>query len=112
MTDNEVIQQLVAERERLVEALCAALGIGLYLAQTIWRLVRERNYSRELCHREQQRNISRENELLQSNIARQNETLRVVLTAFASGEPVTLEDLLSSAERDWSLRSSRTPSED
>ncbi len=111
MTDNEVIAQLVAERERLWEALCAVLGIGLYLAQTLWRVVRERNCCRELLHREQQSNMKKQNELLRSNIARQNETLRVVLTAFASGEPVTLADLLSSAERDWSLSSSRTPSD-
>jgi hypothetical protein len=109
MTDNEVIQQLVAERERLWEALFGALGIGSYLAQTIWRLVRERNYSRELCHREQQRNISRENELLQSNIERQNEMLRVLATAYASAEPATLDDLLSRAEHDWNVRSSKTP---
>jgi len=109
MTNDEVIQQLVAERERLWEALSAALGIGLYLAQVIWRLVRERNYSRELLHREQLRNISRENELLQSNIETHNETLRVVLQAFASAEPTTLDDLLTQAERDWKVESSKTP---
>jgi predicted amino acid dehydrogenase len=112
MTDNEVIQQLMAERDRLWQALCAALGLGSYLAQTIWRVVRERNYSRELCHREQQRNISRENELLRSNIERQNEMLRVLATAYASAEPATLDDLLNRAEHDWNLRSSKTPPAD
>jgi hypothetical protein len=97
--------------EQLIEALLALCGIGLLQGQVIWRLVRERNYSRELCLREQQRNISRENELLRKSVEMQNETLRVVLTAFASAQPVTLDDLLTQAERDWSLRPSRTPSE-
>ncbi len=109
MTDNEVIAQLVAERERLWEALCAALGIGLYLAQSLWRSIRERNCSRELLLREQQSNMKKLLELSRANIETHNETLRVVLTAFASGEPITLDDLLSHAERDWSLRSSKTP---
>lgn len=93
----------------LYDMLYAALGIGLYQAQTIWRLARERNYCRELLLREQQSHIQKQNELLKRHIARQNELLKVVLTAFSSGEPATLEDLLSSAERDWSLRSSGTP---
>lgn len=102
----------LTELERtLLELLCAALGLGLYLARVTWRVVRERNYCRELLTREQQRNISRENELLKSNIARHNETLRIVCTAFAVGEPTTLEDLLSAAEHDWSVRSSKTPPE-
>lgn len=109
MTDNEVIAQLVAERERLWEALCAALGIGLYLAQALWRVVRERNCSRELLLREQQSHMRKQNELLRSNIALQNETLRVVLQAFASAEPTTLDDLLTQAEHDWRAVSSKTP---
>jgi hypothetical protein len=100
----------LTELERtLLELLCVALGIGSYLARVTWRLVRERNYCRELLTREQQRNILKENELLKSNIARHNETLRIVCTAFAVGEPTTLDDLLSSAEHDWSVRSSKTP---
>lgn len=47
----------------------------------------------------------------QRAIASSNETLRIVSTAFASGEPLTLDDLLSNAERDWSLRQSAAPSE-
>lgn len=86
-----------------------ALGIGLSLARSMWRVVRERNYSRELCLREQQLRISRESEQLRQSIERQNEMLKVVLTAFASGEPPTLESLLSHAEQDWSLTSSKTP---
>jgi hypothetical protein len=42
---------------------------------------------------------------------RQNETVRSLSEAYAKGEPPTLDDLLSNAERDWSLRSSKTPSE-
>jgi hypothetical protein len=47
---------------------------------------------------------------LQRHISEQNETVRIVSTAYASEEPQTLEDLLSHAERDWSLRSSEMPS--
>jgi hypothetical protein len=86
-----------------------ALGIGLSVARTMWRVVRERNYSRELLLREQQSRISSESEQLRQSIERQNEMLKLVLTAFASGEPPTLESLLSSAEQDWSLTSSKTP---
>lgn len=111
MTDNEVIAQLVAERERLWEALCAALGIGLYLAQALWRVVRERNCSRELLLREQQSNMRRLLELSRANVETHNETLRVVLQAFASAQPTTLDDLLTQAEHDWNLRSSKTPSD-
>lgn len=98
--------------DQLTEALFALLGLGLYQAQTIWRLVRERNYCRELLLREQQSHMRKQNELLKSNIERQNEMLRVLATAYASAEPATLDDLLTRAEHDWSLRSSRTPPED
>jgi hypothetical protein len=91
------------------EELLLALGIGSYLARSIWKVVRERNYCRELLVREQHSNTQKQNELLRLSIERQNELLRVVLTAFASGEPTTLDDLLSHAERDWSLKSSKTP---
>jgi len=90
--------------------LFAALCIGLYQARTIWRLVRERNYCRELLAREQQLHIAKQSETLKNSIARQNEMLRILARAFASGEPTTLDDLLQNAEEDWSLRSSRTPS--
>lgn len=42
---------------------------------------------------------------------RQNETVKTLSDSYARGEPPTLDDLLSSAERDWSLRSSVTPYE-
>lgn len=54
---------------------------------------------RELLAREQQRHIEQ-----------QNETLRIALTAFASEEPRTLDDLLAPVDRDWSVRSSERPS--
>lgn len=94
------------------EALSIALLIGLYQARTIWRLVRERNYCRALLVREQQSHMQKQNELLARNIARQNEMLKILATAFASGEPTTLDDLLHGAERDWSVRSSKTPSDE
>lgn len=111
MTDNEAIQQLVAERELLLRVLCVALGIISLLAQVLWRVVRERNCSRELLLREQQSNMRRLLELSKANIETHNETLRVVLQAFASAQPTTLDDLLTQAEHDWSLRSSKTPSD-
>ncbi len=38
-------------------------------------------------------------------------TIETLSTAFVQGEPPTLDDLLASAERDWSLRSSDADSE-
>lgn len=93
----------------LLEALCAALGLGSYLARTTWRIVRERNYSRELLRREQQSNIQKQSETLRRSIERENELLKILATAYASEAPTTLDDLLNHAERDWSLRSSKTP---
>lgn len=90
----------MSDPHTLYDVLFAALGLGSYLARLIWRLVRERNYSQELLRREQQRSIER-----------QNEMLKILATAYASGEPTTLDDLLNDAERDWSLRSSKTPSD-
>lgn len=90
----------MSDHHTLYDVLFAALGLGSYLARLIWKLVRERNYSRELLRRQQQRDIERQNELL-----------KILCTAFASGEPTTLDDLLSHAERDWSVKSSRTPSD-
>jgi hypothetical protein len=110
MTDSEALQQLVTERERLLQALCAALGIISLLVQVLWRVVRERNCSRELLLREQQSHMQRQSELLKASIETHNETLRVVLQAFASAQPTTLDDLLTQAEHDWNLRSSKTPS--
>jgi hypothetical protein len=42
---------------------------------------------------------------------RVNEISTTLSTAFASGEPQTLDDLLSKAERDWSLKSYGPPPE-
>jgi hypothetical protein len=91
------------------EELLLALGIGSYLAQAFWRVVRERNCCRALLVREQHSHMKQQSETLRNSIERQNELLRILATAFASGEPPTLESLLSHAERDWSLTSSKTP---
>jgi len=76
--------------------LLLALGIGSFLGLSLWRTVRERNSCRELLVREQR----------QKNLEQQNELVRILATAFSSGEPLTLDDLLSRAERDFQLRSS------
>ncbi len=104
--------ELTPNELRLAQALLLALGIGLYQARTIWRLARERNYCRELLVREQRSHMLKQSETLQNAIKRQNEMLRILAKAYASGEPTTLDDLLANAEEDWSLKSSRTPSED
>lgn len=93
----------------LFAVVYAVLSTGWFLGHTMWRLVRERNYCRELLRREQQLHSSKQHELLRSNIEQQNSLLRIVSTAYASGEPVTLDDLLTRAEQDFNLRSSRTP---
>jgi hypothetical protein len=72
-----------------------ALGVISYCLIRIWMLKRQRRWTRKLLAQEQRRHIDS-----------QNETLRIVSTAFASGEQPTLDDLLSAAERDWSLKSS------
>lgn len=89
----------MTDHATLLDVLYAALGLISFLAHNLWRVCRERNCSRELLRRE-----------LQHSIEMQNETVRILSTAYASGEPTTLDDLLSSAERDWSVRSSRKPS--
>ena len=91
------------------EELLLALGIGLSLARSLWRVVRERNCCRALLLLEQQSHMQKQSETLRKSIERQNEILRILSTAYASGEPPTLDDLLSHAERDWSLKSSKTP---
>lgn len=91
------------------EVVLAALGLGSYLVKTIWALVRALNSSRELLVREQRSNIARLKSEQRKNIERQNELVKTLATAFASGRPPTLEDLLSKAELDWSLKSSKTP---
>lgn len=66
-----------------------------YCLIRIWRLKRQRSWQRR-------HSALQEQHVIDSS----NETLRIVSTAFASGEPLTLGDLLSSAERDFSLRQS------
>jgi len=97
------------DHRTLYDVLFAALGLGSYLVRTIWRVVRERNYSRELLRREQQLNTERLLSEQRANIERQNELVAKLATAYSSGLPPTLDDLLNKAEHDWSLRSSKTP---
>lgn len=79
----------------LNDLVYVALLIGLWWVKLTFGLFRRTRYLEELVRREQQRSITRQNELL-----------KTLATAFASGEPTTLDDLLSHAERDWSLKSS------
>jgi hypothetical protein len=76
--------------------LCAALVGGCSLLTVILTLYRRTRCLTARLAFEQQRRI-----------AEANETWRIASTAYAAAEPVTLEDLLSSAERDFSLRSSK-----
>lgn len=73
-----------------------ALGAGLSLAMTTYHLFRRTKFLTARLEYEQQRRI-----------AVANETWRTASTAYAAAEPTTLDDLLSSAERDFSLRSSK-----
>lgn len=80
----------------LVQAFGAACGALCASLIVIWQLYRRQRYLTAALDRLQRQRISDA-----------NETWRIACTAFASGEPITLDDLLSSAERDWSLRSSK-----
>lgn len=94
----------------MLERLLALLGphwhelwVIFYSLMGIWSLFRQRRYSDVLLARQEQQTIERV-------FKEVNETQRTLSTAFAQGEPQTLADLLSSAERDWSLRSYGPPS--
>lgn len=99
----------MTDHRTLYDVLYAALGLGLYLARNTWRLVRERNYSRELLRREQQLNTEKLLNEQRLSIERQNELVTRLATAYSSGQTPTLDDLLNKAEHDWSLKSSKTP---
>lgn len=75
------------------------LGALLFVLANIWRNYRTRMLHAEHLERERLRHM-------RFTYEQSNETLRTASTAFASEEPQTLEDLLSHAERDWSLKSS------
>lgn len=77
------------------------LGVICGCLIRIWQLSRQKRWQKQLLALEQRRHINS-----------QNETLRIALTAFASAEEPTLEDLLSGAERDWSLKSSQASSDE
>jgi hypothetical protein len=99
------------DEHQVWEVVFALSALGLYQAKTIWRLVRERNYSRELLVREQRLHMQKQTELQRNSIARQNDIIKLLATAYASAQPATLDELLQNTELDWSLRSSRTPSD-
>lgn len=75
------------------------LGVISYCLMRMWLLHRQTRWLRRHSELQERRAIDSS-----------NETLRIVSTAFASGEPVTLDDLLSSAERDFTLKQSATAS--
>jgi hypothetical protein len=99
-------------RQQLLEYLARvvpyAFGGGFVLVTNSWRLSRQNRYLRELLRRQKLESDEQLKQSEQRSVERQNETLRIVCTAYASGEPLTLADLLSKADRDWSLRSSAT----
>lgn len=88
----------MSDQRLLYEIIFAQCGVISLLARIIWRVVRQRNYSRELLARERQ-----------SRTHEQNETISIICTAYASAEPITLDDLLSKAERDFLAKSSKRP---
>lgn len=86
------------EKRLLYEIIFALCGVISLQARIIWRVVRQRNYSRELLVREKQ-----------SRTHEHNETISIICEAYASAEPATLDDLLSRRERDFQARSSKRP---
>lgn len=76
------------------------LGVGSAYLLRGWMLRRRMRWLEKLLELQRQRHTSSH-----------NETIEIMSTAYSSEEPLTLEDLLSRAERDFSLRSSGTGSE-
>lgn len=81
----------------LVKAVWLVSGALFSSLTVILQLYRRQRYLTAALDRLQQRRIEDA-----------NETWRIACTAFASGEPITLEDLLNKREADFSLRSSKT----
>lgn len=81
------------------------LGVIAFCLTRIWQLRRRNMWQRKHSALTEQR-------LTERIFYQSNETLRTVSTAFAQGEQPTLDDLLSHAEHDWSLRSSPERSDD
>jgi hypothetical protein len=71
----------------------AVLGAGSALTIVTLQLFRTTRYLRAALAREQLRRIEEA-----------NETWRIASTAFAAGEPITLEDLLNKREADFRLK--------
>jgi|SRR5262245_331536 len=76
------------------------LGVGCAYLIRGWMAWRRRRWLERLLELQRREHISQ-----------QNGTIEIMSSAYSSGEPLTLEDLLSRAERDFSLRSSRSGSE-
>lgn len=88
---------------------CSLLGMWLLYRTNRWLAEHlERERTRYDAHKRKRKELATKQR--EREIARQNELLRVISEAYAHGEPHTLDDLLSHAERDFTLRSSRTPS--
>jgi hypothetical protein len=92
--------------EYLVRVSPFAFGAGFDFLTNTWRLSRRNRYLTELLRRQRLESAELLRQERLQSIERQNETLMIVCTAYASGEPLTLADLLSKADRDWSLKSS------
>ena len=99
----------MSETRSLRDLLYAALLAGLWWIKLTYALYRRTRYLEEALERQRLHSSERERAMLRESLERQNELLRIVATAYASGEPITLDDLLSHAERDWSVKSSRKP---
>ena len=93
----------------LYDLLYAALLVGLWWIKFTFQLWRRTKYLEELLRRQEQRSNEREHAMLREGLERQNELVKILAEAFATGQKPTLERLLNDAERDWSLRSSKTP---
>ncbi len=100
---------MTPEPRSLADLVYAALLAGCWWIKLTFSLWRRTKYLEELLRRQEQRSSEREHAMLRESLERQNELLKILAEGFATGELPTLESLLSNAEREWSLRSSKTP---
>lgn len=85
--------------------------VTLFSLVAIWLLYRTNRWLATQLERERTRFDKQMSAQHEREMRRQNETVKTLSEAYALGEPPTLDDLLSSAERDFSVRSSVTPFE-
>lgn len=97
------------EPRSLRDLLYVALSVGLWWIKFTFQLWRRTKYLEELLRRQEQRSSDEKHAMLRESLERQNELVKILAEGFATGELPTLESLLSNAEREWSLRSSKTP---